>query len=119
MNGLLLDFLISNKPMTTRLYRFGVLLEQPTKWGQVEAEVYTLSSNCWIRVETPRGSNVAVPCIGASSYAAFVSGAFIGCEIIVKIRTSFRHFNNEKLGVIALPDGHKLLTQDLMVFKGN
>ena len=95
MNGLLLDFLISNKPMTARLYRFGVLLEQPTKWGQVEAEVYTLSSNCWIRVETPRGSNVAVPCIGASSYAAFVSGAFIGCEIIVKIRTSFRHFNNE------------------------
>ena len=52
MNGLLLDFLISNKPMTTRLYRFGVLLEQPTKWGQVEAEVYTLSSNCWRRVET-------------------------------------------------------------------
>ena len=65
------------------------------------------------------GSNVAVPYIGTSSYAAFVSGAFIGCEIIVKIRTSFRHFNNEKLGVIALPDGHKLLTQDLMVFKGN
>ena len=64
------------------------------------------------------GSNVAVPYIGASSYAAFVSGAFIGCEIM-KIRTSFRHFNNEKLGVIALPDGHKLLTQDLMVFKGN
>ena len=52
MNGLLLDFLISNKPMTTRSYRFGVLLEQPTKWGQVEAEVYTLSSNCWRRVET-------------------------------------------------------------------
>lgn len=51
MNGLLLDFLISNKPMTTRLYGFGVL-EQPTKWGQVEAEVYTLSSNCWRSVET-------------------------------------------------------------------
>ena len=65
------------------------------------------------------GSNVAVPYIGTSSYAAFVSGAFIGCDIIVKIKTSFRHFNNEKLGVIALPDGHKLLPQDLMVFKGN
>nr|XP_023888156.1 F-box/kelch-repeat protein At3g06240-like [Quercus suber] len=97
-------------------------------WGTpVVAEVYTLSSDSWRKVEISLRSKVVVSRIVPYPFPLFFSGAlhwfayhsegerkFLDPTTILSFDV-----NNEKFREMALPDGDKLIEQYLFVFKGN
>uniref|UniRef100_A0A7N2N0D1 F-box protein n=1 Tax=Quercus lobata TaxID=97700 RepID=A0A7N2N0D1_QUELO len=88
---------------------------------EVEAEVYTLSSNSWRKIGIPvTNFFLSFPFINTTS--TFVSGAlhwlgYISEAAFPYVILSF-DVNNDKFGEIALPDVQQLLPNYLMVFKG-
>ncbi|KAF3958189.1 hypothetical protein CMV_016877 [Castanea mollissima] len=115
--------------MTTRLQRSIRLLlsecydEEP----QLVAEVYTLSSGSWRRVEISLRPEVEVSnCYTANSTATFVSGALHWLGEFLELNednddeTKILSFdvNNEKFGEIALPGKRKMNHKKVAVFKG-
>ena len=97
-------------------------------WGELGADVYTLSSNSWRRVGiSVTNFFLASPFINATS--TFVTGALHWLGYISEAAFHYMiltfDVNNDKFGEIALPDGQQLLPQGLMavpnclmVFKG-
>uniref|UniRef100_A0A7N2LH99 F-box associated beta-propeller type 3 domain-containing protein n=2 Tax=Quercus lobata TaxID=97700 RepID=A0A7N2LH99_QUELO len=97
-------------------------------WGTpVVAEVYTLSSDSWRKVDISLRSKVVVSQIKPYPFPLFFSGPlhwfayhsegerkFLDPTMILSFDV-----NNEKFGEMALPDGDKLIVQYLFVFKGN
>ncbi|XP_023888146.2 F-box/kelch-repeat protein At3g06240-like [Quercus suber] len=97
-------------------------------WGTpVVAEVYTLSSDSWRKVEISLRAKVVVTRIEPYPFPLFFSGAlhwfayhsegerkFLDPTMILLFDV-----NNEKFREMALPDGDKLIVQYLSVFKGD
>ncbi|XP_030963956.1 F-box/kelch-repeat protein At3g06240-like [Quercus lobata] len=91
----------------------------------VVAEVYTLSSDSWRKVEISFRSKV----VGAIPYSfpLFFSGALHWFAYYSEGGRKFPDptmilsfdVNNEKFREMAIPDGDKLIKQDLFAFKGN
>ena len=97
-------------------------------WGTpVVAEVYTLSSDSWRKVEIWLRSKVVVSGIEPSLSPLFFSGALNWIayhsegEVEFQDPTMILSFDvdNEKFGEMALPAGDKLSEHSLFVFKGN
>ena len=97
-------------------------------WGTpVVAEVYTLCSDSWRKVEISLRSKVVVSHIEPYPFPLFFSGALHWfanhsegeVEFLYPMMILSFDVNNEKFGEMALPDGDKLIVQDLFVFKGN
>ncbi|XP_050282207.1 F-box/kelch-repeat protein At3g06240-like isoform X1 [Quercus robur] len=97
-------------------------------WGTpVVAEVYTLCSDSWRKVEISLRSKVVVSGIEPSSSPLFFSGALHWIayhsegEVEFQDPTMILSFDvdNEKFGEMALPAGDKLSEHSLFVFKGN
>ena len=97
-------------------------------WGTpVVAEVYTLSSDSWRKVEISLGSKVVVSHIEPYPFPLFFSGALHWIayhsegEVEFLYPTMILSFDvdNEKFGEMALPAGDKLSEHSLFVFKGN
>ena len=92
------------------------------------AEVYTLSSDSWRRVEISLTPNVVVSGMEYFSSAIFVSGALHWFAKIkaftngkFRCRSMILSFDvdNEKFKEMALPAVEKVRNQSLVVFKGN
>ncbi|XP_030961766.1 F-box/kelch-repeat protein At3g23880-like [Quercus lobata] len=95
---------------------------------EVEAEVYTLSSNSWRKIGISLTNNIVVSPF-TNKTSTFVSGAlhwlgYISEAAFPYVILSF-DVNNDKFGEIAFPDVQQLLPQglmaipnSLMVFKG-
>ncbi|XP_030966532.1 F-box/kelch-repeat protein At3g06240-like [Quercus lobata] len=97
-------------------------------WGTpVVAEVYTLSSDSWRKVEISLRSKVVVSHIEPYPFPLFFSGALHWIayhsegEVEFQDPTMILSFDvdNEKFGEMALPAGDILSEQSLFVFKGN
>ena len=95
---------------------------------EVEAELYTLSSNSWRKIGISLTNNIVVSPF-ANNTSTFVSGAlhWLGCISEAAFPYMILSFdvNNDKFGEMALPDVQQLLPQGLMavpnylmVFKG-
>ncbi|KAK4592940.1 hypothetical protein RGQ29_017183 [Quercus rubra] len=103
------------------------------KRPEVEAEVYSLSSDSWTRVGISLRPNVVVSKVKDYSSASFVNGALHWLvsvsegEVEVRNRKIILSFDvdDDKFGEIALPGGHGLkrlrserFKENLAVFKG-
>ena len=93
----------------------------------VVAEVYTLSSDSWRKVEISLRSKVVVSHIEPYPFPLFFSGALHWfanhsegeVEFLYPMMILSFDVNNEKFGEMALPARDKLFEDSLFVFKGN